>query len=182
MDYLLRIGKLLKTRIWHIRIMKLKNKIVTAKSDFFLNVKSLLKPLFEKAGMKMRLQSRLRLLNIKATENPKKYMTRFLAAFVMIFAINILMLFYSSNSQDDRDGIMVVDPVLKGFSQIQSQKEFHQNKINGILDNSIVLKHQLDSLIAIPEKTHEDSLQIVRKHRQIQIVVNNLIPKTDEKN
>lgn len=154
-----------------------------AKSKFFSFAGNLLMPCFEKAGARMRIKSRLRLLNIRATGNPKKYMLRFLAVFVIIFAINILLMFRERSDSVTTDyGITVVDPVLKGFSRIQSQKEFHQNKINGILDNSIVLKHQLDSLIAIPEKTHEDSLQIVRKHRQIQIIVNNLIPKTDEKN
>ncbi len=37
-----------------------------------------------------------------------------------------------------------------------------------------VLKHELDSLVNLSSKTHEDSLMIVSKYKQLELIVNNL--------
>ena len=37
-----------------------------------------------------------------------------------------------------------------------------------------MLKHELDSLVGLPYKTHDDSLKIVIKYKQLELIVNNL--------
>ena len=36
------------------------------------------------------------------------------------------------------------------------------------------IKHELDSLVNIPLKTHDDSVQIVIKYKQLEMIVRNL--------
>ena len=37
-----------------------------------------------------------------------------------------------------------------------------------------MLKHELDSLVQLPDKSHEDSMQIIIKYKQLELIVNNL--------
>lgn len=152
-------------------------------TKFFSTLKDLLRPAFESIGLKLRLGARVRLMNIRATANPRKYMLRFLSVFGILLVINILLCFLPTSEKDNSDfGIATVSPAMNGFNQLQNMKDSHDEDLKEMRLKAVVLKHDLDSLIAIEHKTYDDSLKIMKKHRQVQIIVNNLYPKNNEKN
>ena len=86
------------------------------------------------------------------------------------------MSFYGGEPQEDNimDGIAPVNPMFRGLQRIQDGKAYQTAWLDRMALDGQRLKRQLDSLIRIPDKTHDDSLQILIKHRQLEIIVENL--------
>ena len=72
------------------------------------------------------------------------------------------------------EGITPVNPMFQGLQRIQDAKAYQVAWLDRMALDGQRLKRQLDSLIRIPDKTHDDSLQILIKHRQLEIIVDNL--------
>ena len=72
------------------------------------------------------------------------------------------------------DGIAEVNPMFQGLQQIQDTKAYQLSQVEKLTVKGQSLKRELDSLIRMPVKSHEDSLQIIIKHRQLELIVNNL--------
>ena len=72
------------------------------------------------------------------------------------------------------DGIAEVSPMFQGLQQIQDAKAYQQSQVERLTMRGQALKKELDSLIRVPVKSHDDSLQIIIKHRQLELIVNNL--------
>lgn len=76
--------------------------------------------------------------------------------------------------EDVFGGIAEVNPMFLGLQRIQANKAYQMSKVEEMTLRGKRLKHELDSLVRIPRKSHDDSLQIVIKHRQLELIVNNL--------
>lgn len=63
-------------------------------------------------------------------------------------------------SVDSRNGT-----VFQGFRTIQANKDIHRNTLLDMTVKGQLLRHELDSMIAIPVKSREDSLRIILKYR-----------------
>jgi hypothetical protein len=61
-----------------------------------------------------------------------------------------------------------------GMQRIQNAKAYQVNQVEEMARKGQILKHELDSLVRMPRKTHDDSLQIVIKYKQLELIVNNL--------
>ena len=72
------------------------------------------------------------------------------------------------------DGIAEVNPMFQGLQRIQDAKAYQQSQVERLTMRGQALKQELDSLIRVPVKSHDDSLQIIIKHRQLELIVNNL--------
>jgi hypothetical protein len=72
------------------------------------------------------------------------------------------------------DGIAEVNPMFQGLQQIQDAKAYQLSQVERLTMRGQALKQELDSLIRVPVKSHDDSLQIIIKHRQLELIVNNL--------
>ena len=72
------------------------------------------------------------------------------------------------------EGIAEVNPMFQGLQQIQDTKAYQLSQMEKLTVKGQSLKRELDSLIRMPVKSHEDSLQIIIKHRQLELIVNNL--------
>ena len=72
------------------------------------------------------------------------------------------------------EGIAEVNPMFRGLQRIQDNKAYQLSQMEILTMRGKALKRELDSLIRIPLKSHGDSLQIVIKHRQLELIVNNL--------
>ena len=71
-------------------------------------------------------------------------------------------------------GVEPVEPMFVGMQQIQNTKAYHVSQVEQMARDGQTLKRELDSLVRIPYKTHGDSLQIVIKYKQLELIVNNL--------
>ena len=71
-------------------------------------------------------------------------------------------------------GITSMDPLFQGFRAIQANKGTHRQALMELTLKGQVLRAELDSMIALPRKTREDSVRIVLHYRQLEGIVNSL--------
>ena len=161
-------------------------KIRKIKNDVESPAINSIKSACQKFGSHLRLGARIRLLNIKAIRNPKKYMGSFIAAFGLLFFICILSGVISKNTDTDNESLMnniaSVDTVFNGMRSIHSAKTIQQRNIDELAVTGTRLKREVDSILAIHQKTHEDSLQIYRKAKQLKYIIDNLRQNSNDKN
>ena len=67
--------------------------------------------------------------------------------------------------------ITSMEPLFQGFRTIQSNKGLHHATMLELADSGRAIRRELDSLIAMPRKTHGDSLRIVRQYRRLENIV-----------
>ena len=67
-----------------------------------------------------------------------------------------------------------VEPIFNGFRTIQANKNTHRRTIMELAAKGQVVRHELDSIIAIPAKSHEDSIGIIRRYNQLENIVKSL--------
>ena len=64
-----------------------------------------------------------------------------------------------------------MEPVFHGFRTIQANKDIHRSVLTDMTVKGQLLRHELDSMIAIPVKSREDSLRIILKYQQLENIV-----------
>ena len=80
----------------------------------------------------------------------------------------------SDKNDNFMTGVEPVEPMFIGMQQIQNAKAYHISQMEQMARDGQRLKHELDSLVILPHKTHDDSLQIVIRYKQLELIVNNL--------
>lgn len=151
-------------------------------------VSSWLQPKLGAIGIKYRLAGRIRLANIWAKKHPRRtfaYVTGSLL-FVLVANIAVDSLFGKSNelnelsahsgktNSNELSAIAPVDPMLEGFRTIQANKTVHRSTLMDLTAKGQFLHEELDSLIALPHKTHADSVHIIQSYRQLESIVKSL--------
>ena len=95
--------------------------------------------------------------------------------FLFLVIGSVTSLTDSDNPEIDiMDGIAEVSPMFQGLQQIQDAKAYQLSQVERLTMRGKALKRELDSLIRVPVKSHEDSLQIIIKHRRLELIVKNL--------
>ncbi len=93
----------------------------------------------------------------------------------MILVCDIIVTGARMESQEpELQSIAKVEPIFSGFRTIQANKEAQRRRLMEITGNGQAVKHELDSLIAIPRKSHDDSIGIIRRYRQLEQIVKSL--------
>ena len=77
-------------------------------------------------------------------------------------------------SEPDVSSIAAMEPVFQGFRTIQANKDIHRSVLTDMTVKGQLLRHELDSMIAIPVKSREDSLRIILKYRQLENIVKSI--------
>ena len=77
-------------------------------------------------------------------------------------------------SEPDVSSIAAMEPVFQGFRTIQANKDIHRSVLTDMTMKGQLLRHELDSMIAIPVKSREDSLRIILKYRQLENIVKSI--------
>ena len=121
--------------------MRIRKKLRESRLRTHLQIRAWLQPKLGKAGERLRLAGRIRLANIWARKHPKR-----------TFAC-------------------VTGTLFQGFRTIQSNKGLHRVTMLELADSGRAIRRELDSLIAMPRKTHGDSLRIVRQYRKLENIV-----------
>ena len=145
-------------------------------------VRSWLQPKLGAIGIKYRLAGRIRLADIWARKHPLRTFAYVTGSLLLVLVANIAVdgLFAKSNELNEPNElnelsvIAPVDPMLEGFRAIQANKTVHRGTLMDLTAKGQLLHEELDSLIALPHKTHTDSVHIIQSYRQLESIVKSL--------
>lgn len=145
-------------------------------------VRSWLQPKLGAIGIKYRLAGRIRLANIWAKKHPRRTFAYVTGSLLFVLVANIAMDGLLANSNElnepnelnELSAIAPVDPMLEGFRTIQANKTVHRSTLMNLTAKGQLLHEELDSLIALPHKTHADSVHIIQSYRQLESIVKSL--------
>lgn len=152
----------------------LKNKLRDSQQRTHQKIQSWLRPKVGAIGIKYRIAARVRLANKWATKHPKR--TFVLVTGTLLFLLIGSMAIDNTIAKNETPQAQVsdianMDPLLNGFRAIQASKSREREAWAGLADKGQRLRRELDSLIAIPLKTHADSIHIIINYRQLEKVV-----------
>ena len=125
---------------------------------------------------KTRCRERIERANAWAEQNKGRTAALTVGTLFLLLVIGSVMTL-SGNDEPEMniiEGIAEVNPMFQGLQQIQDTKAYQLSQVEKLTVKGQSLKRELDSLIRMPVKSHEDSLQIIIKHRQLELIVNNL--------
>ena len=71
-------------------------------------------------------------------------------------------------------GIADMQPLFTAFRNIQAGKERHRQTLMELTAKGAAVREELDSMIAIPVKTHADSVRIILRYKQLENIVESL--------
>jgi len=145
-------------------------------------VRSWLQPKLGAIGIKYRLAGRIRLANIWAKKHPRRTFAYVTGSLLFVLVANIAVDGLLANSNElnepnelnELSAIAPVDPMLEGFRTIQAYKTVHRSTLMNLTAKGQLLHEELDSLIALPHKTHADSVHIIQSYRQLESIVKSL--------
>lgn len=134
-----------------------------------------LKPRMGAIGTRCRLAARIRMANRWAVRHPKRTFGYVIGTllFILLGDVAITGARLESN-EPDISTIAQVEPIFSGFRNIQAGKETQRRQLVDMTDKGRRLHRQLDSLIAIPRKSHSDSIEIIRRYRSLEQIVKSL--------
>ncbi len=138
-------------------------------------IKSWLQPRLGSVGRRYRLAARIRIANRWATQHPKRTFGYVVGTLLMVLVGDVMVTGIKAEMKEpDVNMIANVEPVFNGFRTIQANKDTHRRTVLEMTSQGQTLKHELDSLIAIPRKSHADSIGIIRRYGQLENLVKTL--------
>ena len=138
-------------------------------------IKSWLQPRLGSVGRRYRLAARIRIANRWATRHPKRTFGYVVGTLLMVLVCDVMVTGMKAEMKEpDVNMIANVEPVFNGFRTIQANKDSHRRTILEMTSQGQNLKHELDSLIAIPRKSHADSIGIIKRYGQLENLVKTL--------
>ena len=131
-------------------------------------IRSWLQPKLGAVGTRYRLAGRIRLANIWARKHPKRTFAYVTGSLFFLLASTVIIdsMTLSDQREPDVSSIAQLEPIFSGFRTIQANKSVHRT--------TQLLREKLDSLIAIPHKSHQDSIHIVQSYNRLESIVKSL--------
>ena len=142
-------------------------------------VRSWLQPKMGAIGTKYRLAARIRLANAWAIKHPKKTFAYVVSSLLFLLVGNLWISGTKndpSNELSDSNISMVsnMEPLFSGFHTIQANKDIQRNTLIDLVAQGQELREELDSMIAVPNKSRIDSARIIQRYRQLENIVKSL--------
>ena len=105
-------------------------------------------------GTRYRLAARIRLANRWAAKHPKATFTG-VAGTLLLLLVSTVAIDSGNGKQSEPDvsSITNLEPMFQGFRTIQANKDIHRSVLTEMTVKGQLLRHELDSMIAIPVKS-----------------------------
>ena len=132
-----------------------------------------MRPKIVTIGSKWRLAARIRLANAWATKHPRRIFA-YVTGSLFLLLISSILSGGRETEEPDVGTIVGMEPMFNGFHTIQANKEKHRNTLMELVTDGQSIRGELDSLIAIPHKTHGDSIRIIKQYKQLENIVKSL--------
>ena len=138
-------------------------------------IRAWLKPKMGAIGTRYRLTARIRMANRWAARHPKRTFLYVVGSLLMILLGDMMVVGIRAEMKEPNINMIAnVEPIFNGFRTIQANKEAHRKTILDMTTKGQTIRHELDSMIAIPTKSHEDSIGIIRRYNQLDNIVKSL--------
>lgn len=146
-----------------------------AKTKWEQETKGKVESFVRKLSRQWKLQERMDAANAWAVKHPKHTVAMTIGALVCSLGLGIVVSLYTPQPNGDIVGeIEDVQPMFTGLQSIQNGKNVQVREIGQLAIRGQRLKWELDSLVHIPVKTHQDSMLIISKYRRLEMIVANL--------
>lgn len=125
------------------------------------------------------VSSRIAKLQILAEQHPKRAVAVILGTMAVLSGVTVYSI-YSDLSHPDESELLPLNEIAEMnrlFQAKHSAEEFQQHQkedFRHIILEGRQLRTDLDSLMALSKKSHHDSLEIVRKHKELTYIVHYL--------
>ena len=137
-------------------------------------IRSWLQPKLGAVGTKYRLAGRIRLANIWARKHPRRTFAYVTGALFFLLASTVAIDSMTLSDKREPDVAVGLEAVFAGFRTIQANKSIHRSTLTELTQEGQQLREELDSLIAIPRKSHQDSIHIVQSYNRLESIVKSL--------
>lgn len=132
---------------------------------------------------KLKLKDKIAKANQWADKHKKKVSLITIGTLMLSLVVGSWLTLTSTyNEADMMSGLSDVKPAFDGIRRIQRLKSLQVEQTTDLTNRGQRLKHDLDSLIRLPVKSHKDSMDIMVKYRQLEIVVDYLNNKQKNQN
>ena len=153
--------------------MRIRKKLRESRLRTHLQIRAWLQPKLGKAGERLRLAGRIRLANIWARKHPKRTFACVTGTLSLLLVCSLVMNNSKPDGTDNAHGIGAIarwNPCSKASAPYSRTKACTVPRYRSwrTADGHPT---ELDSLIAMPRKTHGDSLRIVRQYRRLENIV-----------
>lgn len=142
-------------------------------------VRSWLQPKMGAIGTTYRLAARIRLANAWAIKHPKRTFAYVTGTLAFVLMGNIWISGANVDSSNELNGvnrnlISNMEPLFSGFHTIQANKDIQRTTLMDLVAQGQELREELDSMIAVPNKSRIDSARIIQRYRQLENIVKSL--------
>ena len=139
-------------------------------------IRSWLQPKLGRLGTRYRLAARIRLANCWARKHPKRTFATVVSSLSLLLLSTVALDQLHADKENGPNISMIanMEPMFEGFRTIQANKDVHRHTVQNMALEGQVLRQKLDSMIAIPHKSHMDSIRIIQSYRQLENIVNSL--------
>lgn len=146
-----------------------------AKARWEQETKGKLESFVKKLSLQWKIRERIDAANAWAVKHPKRTVGMTIGALVCSLGLGIVVSLYTPQPSRNIVGeIENVQPMFAGLQSIQNGKNVQVREVGQLALRGQQLKWELDSLVRIPIKTHQDSTLIIYKYRQLEMIVTNL--------
>lgn len=150
--------------------MKFKNLT----SSLFSHVGLLLRRLIQRWG----IDKKMRRLQVSADRHPRRAVLIICGTLLFSFGVTLATALAGDTPSSEEflplGGMEEVGTLLGTKQRLDEIKHRQSEDLRQIIDQGQTLRHDLDSLMALPSKSSGDSLEIYRKHKQLSAIVNYL--------
>ena len=121
---------------------------------------------------KFKLKDKIAKVNQWADKHKKRVSVITISMLMLSLVIGSWLTLTSTyNEADMLSGFTEVKPAFDGIRRIQRLKSMQVDQTVELTNKGQQLKHDLDSLVRLPVKSHQDSVDIMVKYRQLELVV-----------
>ena len=147
----------------------LKNKGREKARRFHDTLKAQISPHIARLGERFRLSARIRLANRWSQKHPKRVMTYYLTFSFCLLAFSIILDFFPHGIKETEtlglESIPSMSHRLQSLSNTEIQNERIKHEVAQFGQMGMLLYNELDSLLKLPSKTHEDSVRIATNYK-----------------
>ena len=116
--------------------------------------------------------------------HPKKAVACILGTMTALLFLTLFSTYYSFTHPSNEDVLPLqsmeeMSSIFNNKQRIDEVKQNHVEEVRSIYNEGQLLRKNLDSLMSLRVKTHEDSLEIYRQHKQLSTIVHYLNDEKD---